>query len=322
MYQYPLVLNYHGINTTATQQQNYSQMNTVADLNNFIVVYPQAVNNSWNLNGNAGSPNDSLFTTILMDSLIARYSINTSRIYICGMSMGGFMCYNLLCALENRIAAAAIVSGNMSDATKSNCNLSRSIPILHIHGTDDQLVPYNGSFGISDVESTINWWVLNNACSTIPIITSIPDIISSDSCYAERFYYAPTTADSAEVEFIKISNGGHTWPGATVVPLLGNTCQDFNASTIIWDFFSQHDFTVNMPENSPQQLKIYPNPANSILTITLNDTEDAFIINITGKIFPIIREKNKVDISGIPDGIYIIHTSNGRTAKVIIYHPD
>jgi polyhydroxybutyrate depolymerase len=39
-----------------------------------------------------------------------------------------------------------------------------------------------------------------------------------------------------------IVGGGHTWPGATIVisPLLGETTNEINASTTIWDFMAAH----------------------------------------------------------------------------------
>ena len=49
---YALVMNLHGLNSNAAQQQTYSQFDNVANVNNFIVVYPNAIAGSWNINGN------------------------------------------------------------------------------------------------------------------------------------------------------------------------------------------------------------------------------------------------------------------------------
>ena len=40
--QYPAVINLHGLNSNAAQQQSYSQFDNVADSLGFIVVYPNA----------------------------------------------------------------------------------------------------------------------------------------------------------------------------------------------------------------------------------------------------------------------------------------
>ena len=54
----PLVFNLHGLSENMTQQMNYSGMNTVADSEGFMVVYPNGAGpyNSWNT-GVSGSPN-------------------------------------------------------------------------------------------------------------------------------------------------------------------------------------------------------------------------------------------------------------------------
>ena len=43
-----MVINMHGYGSNAVQEQFYSEMDGVADTANFIVVYPDGVNSSWN----------------------------------------------------------------------------------------------------------------------------------------------------------------------------------------------------------------------------------------------------------------------------------
>ena len=106
----PLVFNMHGRGSNSYQQRIYSQMDGVADLNNFIVVYPNAweINGVrlWNLSYDVSAPgvtpvipDDVGFVDSLIDFFIANYAIDTNRIYTCGMSAGGFVSYFLSCAL-------------------------------------------------------------------------------------------------------------------------------------------------------------------------------------------------------------------------------
>ncbi len=40
-----------------------------------------------------------------------------------------------------------------------------------------------------------------------------------------------------------IDGGGHTWPGGEQYApelVVGETCRDFDANEVIWDFFSRH----------------------------------------------------------------------------------
>ena len=141
--QYPLVLNLHGLNSNAAQQQSYSQMDAIADTAAFIVVYPNGLNNSWQINGTS----DVDFLTHLVDSLRHDFSIGNC-LFATGMSDGGFMTYKLACSLGSQLKAIGVVSGNMSNALQNNCAVTAGLPLLHIHGTADPLVNYNGTFGI------------------------------------------------------------------------------------------------------------------------------------------------------------------------------
>ena len=45
----PLIINMHGFGSYAIQQKNYSQMDSYAHSKGVAVVYPEAINNSWNV---------------------------------------------------------------------------------------------------------------------------------------------------------------------------------------------------------------------------------------------------------------------------------
>jgi polyhydroxybutyrate depolymerase len=47
----PLVINMHGLTGTGSQQQMYSRMDRVADRENFVVVYPDDIDNTWDVSG-------------------------------------------------------------------------------------------------------------------------------------------------------------------------------------------------------------------------------------------------------------------------------
>ena len=78
------------------------------------VVYPQGINNSWNV-GVAWDNNNSDdvgFIRVLIDSVAANFIIDLDRVYACGMSNGGYMAYELACHLSDKIAAFGSVTGN------------------------------------------------------------------------------------------------------------------------------------------------------------------------------------------------------------------
>ncbi|HIA05573.1 MAG TPA: hypothetical protein EYN71_02500, partial [Flavobacteriales bacterium] len=79
----------------------------------------------------------------------------------------------------------------MSDSVYNSCQTDRPVPILHMHGTADPTVAYNGTVGNTAVETGIDWWVQNNNCPTPGDTTAIPDISTTDGSTVEKIYYGP-----------------------------------------------------------------------------------------------------------------------------------
>ena len=140
----PLIINMHGFGSYAIQQKNYSQMDSYAHSKGVAVVYPEAINNSWNVGTGRGlnRQDDVGFINVLIDSIATDYNIDLDRIYACGMSNGGYMSYELICSLSDKITAFGSVTGNFMLNDDQSCSVSREIPLIHIHGTDDRLVDY------------------------------------------------------------------------------------------------------------------------------------------------------------------------------------
>lgn len=232
----PLVFNLHGLTSTGEQQELYSEMNAVADVERFVVVYPDGVNNSWNLG--LGAVDEYSFFTGMMDLLEITHNIDPFRIYSCGMSQGGFMSFVLACSMYDRIAAIATVAGSMAPGLNLVCSPTRPVPVMMIHGTADGIVPYTGGIQNMAVEDAIDFWSQHDNCVGLPVTTPFPDIVLQDFCTATRIDH-PLCDASSMVSLIRVDGGGHTWPGASIP--IGVTNQDFEASQTIWDFFDQYD---------------------------------------------------------------------------------
>ena len=47
--------------------------------------------------------------------------------------------------------------------------------------------------------------------------------------------------DGADVEYYRVTGGGHTWPGTAVdLSPLGVTTQEISATQLMWQFFEDH----------------------------------------------------------------------------------
>ena len=235
----PLVLCFHGYGGTASGI-SYTNFNHVSDTANFIVVYPQGTllkrKSHWNVGGwTLGSKIDDVgFISSLLDSLSERYNINQSRIYSTGMSNGGYMSFLLACQLSDRIAAIASVTGSMTPQTYNLCNPQRPIPVLQIHGTNDQKVPYKGNRKWSlSINKVLEYWINHNNCDITPFEMSFQDINNSYESNVHRLSWL-NGDNSVITDHIIVKGGGHDWFG-----VWGN--MDINSTAEIWKFFSQYD---------------------------------------------------------------------------------
>lgn len=267
----PLVLNLHGYGSNNFEQDLYANFWSLADTANFIIALPNGTldpigSRYWNA-FDVGGVDDVAFIDNLIDTLSALYNIDPQRIYSTGFSNGGFMSYKLACALSNRIAAIAPVSGTSTQELMNMCDPGRPLPVFHIHGDADPVVPYNGGSAgpfsnLLGAEALTNIWVEKNNCNATPTITPIPNVVVNDGCTAERLVYANGDLGSS-VELIRIDNGGHTWPGAIIN--LSSTCMDFSASREIWLFFRRYtlgQFTDAPEPASAGGWRLNPNPVS------------------------------------------------------------
>ena len=325
----PLVFNFHGYTSNATEQMFYGDFRSIADTAGFLLVHPMGTLDGsgqpyWN-SGWGGTVDDIGFTSALIDSLSLTYSINQDRVFSTGMSNGGFMSYTLACELSDRIAAIASVTGAMNLNQSSTCNASHPMPVLEIHGTSDATVAYIGASWIEATSNTLNYWATFNNCGIPAIMTPVPNINLTDGCTAEHYIY-PNGLNGVDVEHYKIIGGGHTWPGAPFT--VGVTNRDIDASIKIWEFFMQYDingkigYTALNDLSSNNKLTVYPNPAlNSISIKGLENSGNITAIQITaisGKNVKLLESYNEsIDISDLVDGIYFFTFLNGNQSQTI-----
>jgi len=151
---YPLVLVFHGLTQSGDEIEERTRFSELADESrNFIVAYPDGVQNSWNA-GSCCAPATTLdiddygFSKALVADILSRYCVDSKRVYVTGYSNGCFMSLGLVCKAPNLFAAAACGSGG--EILQTDCNAEFNtfgvvLNVLEIHGTMDATVPYNGN---------------------------------------------------------------------------------------------------------------------------------------------------------------------------------
>ncbi len=329
----PLLVSLHGFTESASYQNSLANFKPIADTANFIIAMPDGQPNpqmygfvGWNIFPISSGVDDLGFLEALIDTISRRYSIDGNRIYFTGHSSGAIMSYEIACAKSNRIAAIAPVNGFMFSSHINSCNPTHPIPVMEIHGTSDPVRSWNGEGPVTKavhMDTLLNHWVRTNGCSTVPKIDTVPNINTGDNSWVQHFTWSGGTAGSS-VELYKVINGGHTWPGSTVLEPYGNTNKDFNACAVIWKFLSKYRLNrLNAIPEIPaagEPFLVYPNPVSTVLNIRCNDQapiRQIRIFNIMGQeVFQLADPSPKpeftINTSAWDKGLYIITVTDGK----------
>ncbi len=236
---HPVVFAFHGLGETARTMEEDSGLSEKADKSNFIVVYPNGTGTkgSWNAGSccEGNTSDDIEFVKVLIKDVSTKLNVEPKRIYATGMSNGGMLVNRVACEMADTIAAVASVAGTL---VFNGGAPSRSIPVMHIHGKSDRIVPY------STVTAHKQFWINHNHANVAPItkrLTPAPHEVTQE-------VFASAGTNSADIVIITIENGGHLWPGRPVparieLPvrlILGETTQAVSANDEIWAFFNSH----------------------------------------------------------------------------------
>ena len=316
----PLVLNFHGFGSSASQQMFYGDFRDIADTEGFLLVHPEGTtligNQFWNVGfpGLSSTIDDVGFTEALIDELATLYTIDLDRVYATGMSNGGFMSFLLACQLSEKIAAVASVTGSMTQDTFDDCNAQLPTPVLQIHGTEDDVVLYNENNLSLPIPDVISYWVDHNNCETTPTTTTLPDVDVSDGSTIEYSVYEDGD-NGITTEHMKVIGGGHTWPGSVLNT--AGTNQDIDASMEIWLFFSRYDINglLSTDDYENKHVSIYPNPTQSKINLSLNYAKEVHykLFSPLGKQLmtgTITSGNEEIDISHLPSNIYFLKVGN------------
>ncbi len=84
----------------------------------------------------------------LLGQIEAQHKTNPRRVYLTGLSMGGYGCWNLACQHPDRFAAVAPICG-AADPFWVWQRLSK-VPVWNFHGAADEVVPVSFSRALAD----------------------------------------------------------------------------------------------------------------------------------------------------------------------------
>jgi S-formylglutathione hydrolase FrmB len=149
------------------------------------------------------------------------------------MSNGGLMSYSLACEHPDVFSAIGSVTGTMSTAD-FGCTPQEVVPIIHLHGTEDDIASYyNGvgypGWGNTGVPDIIGHWTGLMGTTTLNV-TQLPNQEAVDTTSVDFFQHSGALGGQ-EFHHYRVNGGGHNWFGVFGSP-------DVDATAVLWGFFS------------------------------------------------------------------------------------
>ncbi len=190
----PLLLLLHGLSTSGPLQELFFRLKPEAEARTVLYAHPNGTfseNGSrfWNATEaccdfDGSGVDDSTYLRELIDEIRSHYNVDDHRIYLTGHSNGGFMAYRMACDHDDLIAGIAGLAGAMlSDPT--DCGATEPVHVLHIHGTEDGSVEYEGLTGTGDnpgypgVAESVAYWAERGSCDATPTDGAAIDLDNS-----------------------------------------------------------------------------------------------------------------------------------------------
>ncbi|MCR5114812.1 MAG: T9SS type A sorting domain-containing protein [Bacteroidales bacterium] len=339
----PVLFVLHGLGDDMNNMFTGTGFKQVADQHGWIVITPQALEASVSLMGqnislgtawNSGvsanlsflgniivndGVDDSGFIMAILDDLISTYNVDQANVFSMGFSMGGFMSNRLAIEHGDRINAIAAVSGTIGNEVKTLTPVA-NVNTLHFHGTSDSTVGYdNADFNVMGMsasvglgaEATVDYWRNYNQCNATPTVTNFPNS-ANDGLTFEKYAY-DNGNNGSKTHFIKVIGGDHTW--------YYTPNNDIDYTTEIYNFFASCLVGGNDIDDNDNNVLIFPNPANNILSIQAEGISQVQLFNAMGQQV-LTSNLSRIDISQLPEGLYvaniIFQNGNSTNQKVVI----
>ncbi|MBI5548856.1 MAG: esterase, partial [Deltaproteobacteria bacterium] len=183
------------------------------------------------------------FLLALLEAIGQEVALDPERIYVLGISNGGFMAQTLACAAGEQIGAVASVVSTVPRSLATACAPSRPLSVLFMNGTADPLVPFEGGVVSSDVggeilssDAAAAHWVAHDRCGPATETRTFDEV--DDGTAVKWTRYSECEGGSA-VDYYVVEGGGHTWPGGgQYLPeaLVGRASEELDGLEAAWDF--------------------------------------------------------------------------------------
>lgn len=241
-----MILALHGAGENPDAFRKNANLSAPALAEGYTVLYPagSGENNrlTWNATYCCGyavaqKVDDMAFLDAVIADATSRFSLDPKRVYLAGMSNGSMMAETYAARRAGKVKAVAGVSGPLDLAETP----AAAVPLLHIHGLADEVVPYDGGYGrvrsqapFTAVPDLIRAFVA--AEGPLQKQTRVIDPAADGMSVTEDDYV--DAAGLSQVRLFTIAGGVHGWPGG--VRGKSGLTEDISAPTEILKFFDLH----------------------------------------------------------------------------------
>lgn len=174
----PLVLSLHGYGSHFMEQDSYFGLSELMDTYDFALLLANGTrdnegNRFWNATDlccgvSESKPDDVGYLSALVEA--ASEYMNVERVFVVGMSNGAFMAYRLACDGIPGLAGIVAVAGS-SFSDEARCDSASPVSVLHVHGTEDDVVqisggsnPEMGEGRYPDARKVVERWARRAGC--------------------------------------------------------------------------------------------------------------------------------------------------------------
>lgn len=275
----PVVIALHGAAQTPESFRAYFGLDAAAARHGFVAVYPEGEGRTWNDGRPAAMrlkmmlrPGDDVaFLVALARRLAADGIADPNRIYLTGISNGGFMVQRMACEHTELFAAYSAIMSTAPANYKEECRPSKPIPIQFIHGTADSVIGYSGFWtplgATLSAPDSARLYAALDGCGPATS-RDLPDLAPDDGTTAVVRRWEGCR-DGAVVELITIERGGHQSPAMVetrpdlATPFLGLRSHDIDAGEEAWRFMSVYGGLPAAPAPAAPPRKPKPKPPTS-----------------------------------------------------------
>ncbi len=215
---HPLVMVLHGYSTTGELQDGYLAVSALQDNGDYVVLLPEGLvdaegNQFWNAHpaccGDQPDLDDSSYLAGLIDEAVQTYAVDPARIYVVGHSNGAFMGYRMACDHADKIAGIATLAGS-AFLNAEDCPAMGRLSVLHLHGTEDASVPYEGRPNqYPSARETTERWAARNGCGAEPVEGEAIEMIEGAEGAETSVLAWPDCEEGTAVELWTHNGVGH-----------------------------------------------------------------------------------------------------------------